>query len=91
MIVNYKNLMEYVNNVTMEINNKGGYKALFPFLRRFNMDNKEIIKAIEESGLKLKYIADCLGISYMTLYRKLHSKSSWKYEEIEKLKKLLNK
>ena len=55
------------------------------------MDNKEIIKAIEESGLKLKHIADCLGISYMTLYRKLHSKSSWKYEEVERLKKLLNK
>ena len=55
------------------------------------MDNEQIIKAIEESGLKLKYIADCLGISYMTLYRKLHSKSSWKYEEVEKLKKLLNK
>ena len=55
------------------------------------MDNREIIKAIEESGLKLKYIAKELNISYMTLYRKLHSKSSWKYEEIEKLKKLLNK
>lgn len=55
------------------------------------MDNEQIIKDIEASGLKLKYIADCLGISYMTLYRKLHSKSSWKYEEIEKLKKLLNK
>ena len=76
---------------TMRINNKGGYKAPVYVLRRFNMDNKEIIKAIEESGLKLKYVADYLGISYMTLYRKLHSKSSWKYEEVEKLKKLLNK
>ena len=76
---------------TMRINNKGGYKALFPFLRRFNMDNKEIIKAIEESGLKLKYIAKELNISYMSLYRKLHSKSSWKYEEIQKLKELLDK
>ena len=55
------------------------------------MNNKEIIRAIEESGLKLKYVADYLDISYMTLYRKLHSKSSWKYEEVEKLKKLLNK
>ena len=55
------------------------------------MDNKEIIKAIEGSGLKLKYVAKELNISYMSLYRKLHSKSSWKYEEIEKLKKLLNK
>ena len=55
------------------------------------MDNKEIIKAIEESGLKLKYVAKELNISYMTLYRKLNSKSSWKYEEVEKLKKLLNK
>ena len=55
------------------------------------MNNEQIIKAIEESGLKLKYVADYLGISYMTLYRKLHSKSSWKYEEVEKLKKLLNK
>ena len=55
------------------------------------MNNEQIIKAIEESGLKLKYVADCLGISYMTLYRKLRNKSSWKYEEVEKLKKLLNK
>ena len=55
------------------------------------MDNEQIIKAIEESGLKLKYVADCLSISYMTLYRKQHSKSSWKYEEIEKLKMLLSK
>ena len=55
------------------------------------MDNREIIKAIEESGLKLKYIAKELNVSYMTLYRKLHSKSSWKYEEIEKLKELLKK
>ena len=55
------------------------------------MDNREIIKAIEESGLKLKYVAKELNISYMSLYRKLHSKSSWKYEEIQKLKELLNK
>ena len=55
------------------------------------MNNKEIIKAIEESGLKLKYIAKELNISYMSLYRKLHSKSSWKYNEIQKLKELLNK
>ena len=55
------------------------------------MNNEQIIKAIEESGLKLKYVAKELNISYMSLYRKLHSKSSWKYEEVEKLKKLLNK
>ena len=55
------------------------------------MNNEQIIKAIEESGLKLKYVADYLGISYMTLYRKLHSKSSWKYEEVERLKELLKK
>ena len=55
------------------------------------MKNEEIIKDIEESGLKLKYIAKELNISYMSLYRKLHSKSSWKYNEIQKLKELLNK
>ena len=54
------------------------------------MNNNEIIKDIKESGLKLNYIAEQLNISYMSLYRKLHNKSSWKYEEIEKLKKLLN-
>ena len=54
------------------------------------MDNEQIIKAIERSGLKLNYIAKELNISYMSLYRKLHSKSSWKYEEVEKLKKILN-
>ena len=77
--------------ITMRINNKGGYKAPVYVLRRFSMNNEQIIKDIEASGLKLKYIAKELNISYMTLYRKLHSKSSWKYEEIEKLKKLLNK
>ena len=55
------------------------------------MNNEQIIKAIEESGLKLKYVADCLGISYMTLYRKLHSKSSWKYEEIENIEREIDK
>ncbi len=54
------------------------------------MNNEQIIKAVKESGLKLNYIAKELNISYMSLYRKLHNKSSWKYEEIEKLKKLLN-
>ena len=54
------------------------------------MNNEQIIKDIKESGLKLNYIAKELNISYMSLYRKLHSKSSWKYEEIEKLKILLN-
>ena len=54
------------------------------------MNNEQIIKDIKESGLKINYIAKELSISYMSLYRKLHSKSSWKYEEIEKLKKLLN-
>ena len=55
------------------------------------MNNEQIVKDIDASGLKLKYIAKELNISYMTLYRKLHSKSGWKYEEVEKLKKLLNK
>ena len=78
--------------ITMRINNRRGlYKAPVYVLRRFSMNNEQIIKDIEASGLKLKYIAKELNISYMTLYRKLHSKSSWKYEEIEKLKKLLNK
>ena len=54
------------------------------------MNNNEIIKDIKVSGLKLNYIAKELNISYMSLYRKLHSKSSWKYEEVEKLKKILN-
>ncbi len=54
------------------------------------MNNEQLVKDIKESGLKLNYIAKELNISYMSLYRKLHSKSSWKYEEIEKLKKLLN-
>lgn len=54
------------------------------------MNNEQLIKSIKESGLKLNYIADYLNISYMSLYRKLNNKSSWKYEEIEKLKKILN-
>ncbi|MGL5507598.1 MAG: helix-turn-helix domain-containing protein [Paraclostridium sp.] len=54
------------------------------------MTNEQILDEIKRRGLKLGYVANLLGVSYMTLYRKLHGKSSWKYEEMEKLKKLFN-
>lgn len=45
---------------------------------------------INMSGLKLSYIADCLGIKYNTLMSKLSNRRDFKLTEIMELCKLLN-
>lgn len=46
---------------------------------------------IIESGLRRGFIADKLGIEVNTLRRKLKGERSWTNEEVELLKKILNK
>lgn len=44
-------------------------------------------KTIKDRGLKLKYVADQLGVSHDTLRRRF-DKKNWKKGEIEILKRL---
>jgi len=48
-----------------------------------------INKAISESGLKKKYLAEKLGIEYETFRKKLNGKSEFKISEIINLTSLL--
>ena len=45
---------------------------------------------IEASGYKLKFIAEKLGITYQSLYNKLHDISKFTLVEALRLKHLLN-
>jgi len=49
-----------------------------------------INKAISESGIKKKYLAEKLGIEYETFRKKLNGKSEFKISEIINLTSLLN-
>jgi len=49
-----------------------------------------INKAISESGLKKKYLAEKLGFEYETFRKKLNGKSEFKISEIINLTSLLN-
>lgn len=53
--------------------------------------NDSLYDELKQSGLKLKYIADKLGIDRTTLYRKLKGKSKLSKEELENIKVLLEK
>lgn len=53
--------------------------------------NKELEASVEKSGLRRGFIADKLGIEVNTLRRKLKGERSWTSEEVELLKKILNK
>lgn len=54
------------------------------------MTNQEMLKGvIAESGLKLGYIAEQLGINRASLYNKLNGKSKFNQEEIKILCSLL--
>lgn len=55
------------------------------------MGNEEINKLIIDSGLKKKWIAEQLDITYNTLRRKLLGEIKWSNLELEKIYKLLNK
>jgi len=48
-----------------------------------------INKAISESGIKKKYLAEKLGIEYETFRKKLNGKSEFKISEIINLTSLL--
>lgn len=55
------------------------------------MTNTQLLRQrIKESGLKLQYIADYLGISRVTLTRKIENQSDFRQNEIRKLCELLH-
>ncbi len=55
------------------------------------MTNVELLREkIEESGYKLRYIADRVGITYQCLLNKLKNKSDFRAPEIQALCELLN-
>ena len=52
-------------------------------------DNKKIEEAITKSGLKKKFIAQELDITYNSLRRKLMGQVKWSALELEKIYKIL--
>lgn len=55
------------------------------------MTNTQLLRQrIKESGLKLQYIADYLGISRVTLTMKIENQSDFRQNEIRKLCELLH-
>ena len=52
-------------------------------------DNKKIEEAITKSGLKKKFIAQELDITYNSLRRKLLGQVKWSALELEKIYKML--
>jgi len=54
------------------------------------MTNTKLLKeAIKESGYKLKFIAEELGMTYAGLKLKIDNKNEFKVSEVDKLSKLL--
>ena len=54
-----------------------------------DVDNKKIEEAIAKSGLKKKFIAEQLDITYNSLRRKLMGQVKWSSLELEKIYKIL--
>ena len=54
-----------------------------------DVDNKKIEEAITKSGLKKKFIAQELDITYNSLRRKLLGEVKWSALELEKIYKIL--
>ena len=52
-------------------------------------DNKKIEEAITKSGLKKKFIAEQLDMTYNSLRRKLMGQVKWSVLELEKIYKIL--
>jgi hypothetical protein len=52
-------------------------------------DNKKIEEAITKSGLKKKFIAEQLDMTYNSLRRKLIGQVKWSALELEKIYKIL--
>lgn len=53
-------------------------------------DSKALSKAIENSGLKLTFIANKLELSREGFYKKLNNQTEFKASEIVKLQDILN-
>lgn len=53
-------------------------------------DSEALSKAIENSGLKLTFIANKLELSREGFYRKLNNQTEFKASEIVKLQDILN-
>ena len=53
------------------------------------VDEKALLSKIRESGYKLKYIADYLGLSYYGLRLKISGRNDFKAAEISKLAHIL--
>lgn len=49
----------------------------------------ELLRIIEASGLKKKFIADSLGLTYYGFQRKVENKTEFKASEMDKLCNLL--
>ena len=54
------------------------------------MNCEELKKRIDERGLKIRYIADKLGISHEAMYNKVKGKTEFKVSEVAALAKVLN-
>ena len=54
-----------------------------------DVDNKKIEEAIIKSGLKKKFIAEQLDMTYNSLRRKLMGQVKWSALELEKIYKIL--
>ena len=54
-----------------------------------DVDNKKIEEAITKRGLKKKFIAEQLDMTYISLRRKLMGQVKWSALELEKIYKIL--
>ena len=54
-----------------------------------DVDNKKIEEAITKSGLKKKFIAEQLDMTYNSLRRKLIGQVKWSALELEKIYQIL--
>lgn len=54
------------------------------------MTNTNVLrKKIEENGLKISYVASCLGLTYQGFLQKLTNKTEFKASEMQALRVLL--
>lgn len=67
------------------------YKSINAKERRGDMTDSEMLrKLIELSGYKLKYVAECLGLSPYGLQLKINNSNEFKTSEVEALCELLS-
>lgn len=54
------------------------------------IDSKKLMKKLDESGMKKRYIAERLGLSTYGLSLKINNENEFKVSEVEKICKILN-